>query len=275
LSLPPTERPSRAEHFGAHQVAGLLATAAVHLVLIGALVLGNRGEAKPRPKPRGERIIETRIIEIQAGSQEGTRTEGPAYKRRRARRAPPRARRRPRRVAVGSKRPRRARRARRASRGPTLPTNGKDDAVDVPDDWGSTEGVDAPPGAGPADDKHGAGGTADKGALDPCFTQHEQVVASYRAKVAKKIPPMKRPAFVSAAVAKNLDTVVRVALDASGKIVRVTVARPSGNPRFDEAAKAHVQAVGSLPAPHKCVMYDKVKGRFRNSVTFAVTVRAR
>ncbi len=273
--LPPSgERPGVTEHpgFGPSQIAGLVATGAVHLVIVLALALGSRSEAKPKHRPPKEMIIKTQILEVQAGSREGTREKGPAYKRRK--RSARRSKRKRHRLILGTS-GRRAPRHRRSRQSAAPVDDGKDDAADVPSDFGSTEGVDAPPGATPADDRKGAGGTADKGALDPCFTQHDQVVAGYRAKVARKIPRMKRPAFVSAAVAENLATVVRVAIDASGRIVRVTVAHASGNPRFDAAATAHVQAVGSFPAPHKCVMYDKVTAHFRNTVTFAVTVKAR
>jgi len=252
---------------------GLVATSAVHLILVAVVLLASRGEATPRRHGRRhEQVIQTRLIEVQAGSAEGRRTTGPAFRRHHARRH--RVRRRPSHLILGRTGRRRPRTTPR--RHEVLPPDdGKDDAAETPDGWGSDEGVEAPPSARPADDKHGAGGTADKGALDPCFTQHAQVVASYRVQVARKIPRMPRPAFVTADVAENLSTVVRVALDRTGKIVQVTIARPSGNPRFDAAAAAHVRAIGQLPAPHRCVLYDKVAGRFRARVTFSITVRAR
>lgn len=271
---PEVGRATGARRLEVGHVVGLVATGAVHLALVALVLLSSRGEALPRHRAaQDEHVIETHLIEVQAGSAAGTRTTGPAYRRRRrtrARRAP----RRTRHLVLGRSGRRGPRTAQR--RHAILPPDdGKDDAADVPAGWGSDMGVDAPPGARPSDDKHGAGGTADKGALDPCFTQHAQVVASYRVKVARKIPRMPRPAFITADVAENLSTVVRVALDRTGRIVGVTIARPSGNPRFDASAASHVRAIGQLPAPHRCVLYDKVSGRFRARVTFSITVRAR
>ena len=111
-----------------------------------------------------EHVIETHLIEVQAGSAEGKRTSGPAYRRRHRARAR-HALHRPRHLVLG----------RSGRSGPRTvprrreilpPDDGKDDAAEAPADWGSDQGVDAPPGARPADDKHGAGGTAGVTTLD-------------------------------------------------------------------------------------------------------------
>jgi TonB family protein len=258
------------ERQGGGATAGLLVTLGIHLALVLAVLFAGRSEARTEPRPPKEMIIETRILEVQAGSPEGMRESGPAYKRREG--ARPQGRQTPKELHLGTS----GRPATPSpnSMGPSVPS-GPDDAADVPADWGSQTGVDAPPGARPTDDRHGAGGTAEQGALDPCFTQHAQVVAGYRAEVSAKIPQMARPAFVTVDVAQNLITSVRVAIDASGKIASVQVAKSSGNPRFDVAATDHVSAVGAFPAPHKCVMYDKLKGIFRSTVTFSVSIRSR
>lgn len=276
-TLPPDARPEHAlgpfgsqARQGEGAAAGLLVTAGIHLALVLAVLFAGRSEGRTTPRPPKEMVIETHILEVQAGSPEGMRETGPAYKRREG--ARPQGRQPPNELHLGTS----GRPARRlpSTMGPQTPS-GPDDAVNVPSDWGSQTGVDAPPGARTSDDRHGAGGTAEKGALDPCFTEHAQVVAGYRAEVSSKIPPMPRPAFITADVAQNLITLVRVAIDAGGKIVSVTIAKSSGNPRFDAATTDHVNAVGSFPAPHKCVMYDKLKGVFRGSVTFSVSIRSR
>jgi len=258
------------------QVAGLALTLAIHVGLGLVVLMAGRGEARtePRIEPQ-EMIIETQILEVQAGSPEGTRETGPAFKRRDPD-SPPQApaQEPPPDIVLGT-----SGRPAPPMVGPMVPrsprTPGPDDAINVPGDWGSLTGVYAPPGAKPSDDRYGAGGTAEKGALDPCFSQHAQVVAGYRSQVASKIPPMPRPAFVSSDVAENLFTSVRVGIDSEGKIVSTNVAKSSGDPRFDSAAVDHVRAVGSFPAPHRCVMYEKTRGLFRNSVTFSVTIKAR
>jgi TonB family protein len=267
----PTAQPDETEAWTWRdsRVIGLAATAFIHVGLVAAVLISSLTEGRTKPRPVRERVINTQIIEIQAGSPEGRRTKGKAYRRKKGHRQR-RYRRNRRKIHLGGARRSGPRRNRQRI---AIPDDGEDDAVNVPSSWGSQTGIDAPMGAGPADDRHGAGGTAEKGALDPCFTQHAQVVASYRAKVAAKIPRFKRPAFISADVAANLSTVVRVSIDAAGKVTGVRVARPSGNPSFDGAATAHVQAVGSFPAPHKCVMYDKLRGRFLSVRTFTVTIK--
>ncbi|MFH2009371.1 MAG: TonB C-terminal domain-containing protein [bacterium] len=253
-------------------VAGVATTAMIHVVLIGTVVISDCGEGRTKPAARErERIIQTEIVEIQAGSQQGTREKGPAYKRRPSPNKALRHRTRGRTVYGPS---RHNATHRRTASGPTDSNTGKDEAADAPPEWGSQTGVDAPKGAMASDDRKGAGGTADKGALDPCFTQHAAVVASYQTKVAQKIPRFKRPAFVSADVAANLMTTIRVFIDGAGKIVRVSVSSPSGNPRYDSAALSHVRDIGSFPAPHRCVMYDKVRTRFRATISVAVRVKS-
>lgn len=261
---------------GGGAVAGLVLTLAIHVGLVLVVFLANRGEGRTEPRPpQKEMIIDTQILEVQAGSPEGMREEGPAFKRRNPRSQPrDRAEDPPSEVVLGT-----SGRPAHPVPQPMTPrpqvTPGKDDAISVPGDWGSETGVPAPPGAKPSDDRYGAGGTAEKGALDPCFTQHAQVVAGYRVEVASKIPPMPRPAFITSGVAENLFTSVRVGIDSNGKIVSTQVAKSSGEPRFDGAAVEHVRGVATFPAPHRCVMYDKAKGLFRDTVTFSVTIKSR
>lgn len=255
-------------------LAGLITTGGLHFLLILAVIISSLGFGKKKSEARPkERIIETRIVPIQAGSAEGTRTQGPAYKR------PDNARRRWRKR---TKRYRRGPSRNRMPKGGMLaknnnqpPVDDKDDATDAPDGWGSQTGVMAPLGATPSDDRKGAGGTAEKGVLDPCFSQHAVVVGSYKQIIRKKIPRFRRPAFVSADVARNLITVVRVHIGPSGTILRASTAKSSGNPRYDGAAVAHVKAISKFPAPHKCVMYDKRRARFRTSISVAVVIHSR
>jgi TonB family protein len=274
-STPPTEKPS-ATHRSQSSLAGLLTTGGLHLALILVVLISSLGfwkkESAAQPK---ERIIQTTLVPIQAGSAKGTRTKGPAYKRPdKARKR--RARHRTKRYRVGASRDRMPKNGMVARHNtPVPPDDNKDDATNAPEDWGSKTGIMAPPGAKPSDDRKGAGGTADKGAMDPCFSQHAAVVASYKQIIRKKIPRFRRPAFVSAAVARNLTTVVRVHIGGGGQILSASTARSSGNPRYDGAAVAHVKALGSFPAPHKCVMYNKRKTRFRTSISVAVVIRSR
>lgn len=266
---PPTDQRQRGN------LAGLITTGAMHVLLLLAVIISSLGfgkkETHAQPK---ERIIETTIVPIQAGSAEGTRTKGPAYKR------PDKARKRRMRhrsksYRLGPSRRRMPKDGMVARRNAPVQPDNKDDATSAPEGWGSQTGVMAPPGAKPSDDRHGAGGTAEKGALDPCFSQHAAVVASYKQIIRKKIPRFRRPAFVSADVARNLTTVVRIYIGGGGKILSASTARSSGNLRYDGAAVAHVKAVGKLPAPHKCVMYNKRKTRFRTSISVAVIIRSR
>jgi outer membrane biosynthesis protein TonB len=255
-------------------LAGLITTGALHLALIVAVIISglDLGKKKSRAEPT-ERIIQTRIVPIQAGSAEGTRTKGPAYKRpdgSRMRRV-----RRSKRYRYGPSRRRMPRDGMLARDNDQTPVDDKDDATKAPEGWGSQTGVMAPSGATPTDDRKGAGGTADKGALDPCFSQHAAVVASYKQIIRGKIPHFKRPAFVSADVARNLTTTVRIYIGGGGNILRASTAASSGNPRYDGAAVAHVKAIGRFPAPHRCVMYDKRKTRFRTSISVAVVIRSR
>lgn len=265
--------PTAHRHKGS--LAGLITTGVLHFALILVVIISSLGFGKKatgaQPK---ERIIETRIVPIQAGSAEGTRTRGQAYKR------PDKAykrrvRRRSKRYRLGPSRRRMPTGGMVARSNTTEPLDNKDDATDTPEGWGSKTGVMAPPGARPSDDRKGAGGTAEKGALDPCFTQHAAVVASYKQIIRKKIPRFRRPAFVSADVARNLTTVVRVYIGGGGKILSASTARSSGNPRYDGAAVAHVKAIAKFPAPHKCVMYEKRKTRFRTSISVAVVIHSR
>lgn len=239
------------------------------VVIISSLGLGKKdGQAQPK-----ERIIQTTIVPIQAGSAEGTRTKGPAYKR--PDKARQRRTRRSKRYRLGPSRLRKPKGGMLARSNTPQPPDNKDDATDTPEGWGSQTGVMAPPGATRSGDRKGAGGDAEKGALDPCFTQHAAVVASYKQIIRKKIPRFRRPAFVSADVARNLTTVVRVYIGGGGNIASASVARSSGNPRFDGAAVAHVKAIGRFPAPHKCVMYNKQTTRFRSSISVAVVIHLR
>ncbi len=271
---PPTEEPSTA-HRSQSSLAGLLTTGGLHLALILIVLISSLGlwkkESAAQPK---EHIIQTTLVPIQAGSAEGTRTKGPAYKRPdKARKR--RARRRTKSYRVGASRDRMPKGGMVTRTNTPVPLDNKDDATNAPEDWGSQTGVMAPPGATPSDDRKGAGGTADKGAMDPCFSQHAAVVASYKQIIRKKIPLFRRPAFVSAAVARNLTTVVRVHIGGGGKILNASTAKSSGNPRYDGAAVAHVKTIGTFPAPHKCVMYNKRTTRFRSSISVAVVIRSR
>ncbi len=256
-------------------LAGLVTTGALHLLLVAGVIISGLGlgkkETAASPK---EHIIETRIVPIQAGSQDGMRTTGPAYKRP-ANARKRRTRRRARAYRLGPSRRRMPKGGMLARRAPQPDPMERDDATEAPEGWGSQTGVMAPPGATSGDDRKGAGGTAEKGALDPCYSQHAAVVSSYKGIIRKKIPPFRRPAFVSAAVAKNLTTVVRAHIGGAGNILSATTARSSGNPRYDAAAVAHVKAIGSFPAPHRCVMYDKLKMKFRTSISVGVVVRSR
>jgi TonB family protein len=256
-------------------LAGLVTTGALHLALILVVIISSfsfgKKESKAQPK---ERIIQTTIVPIQAGSAEGMRTKGAAYKRPdKARKR--RTRRRSKLYRRGPSRRQMPKGGMLAKRNSQVPQDTKDDAENAPEGWGSKTGVMAPPGAKPGDDRHGAGGSAEKGALDPCFTQHAAVVASYKQIIRKKIPRFKRPAFVSAHVARNLTTVVRVHIGGGGNISSASTARSSGNPRYDGAAVAHVKAIGKFPAPHKCVMYNKRTTSFRTSISVAVVIRSR
>jgi TonB family protein len=249
---------------------GLAATVAIHLLVVGLLFLGSRSESKPRRTGPEEVIVTAQVVEIQAGSAEGMREKGPAFKRK------------PRRGMATDPMDGPTRAAGRHALGMATgmeplqmdrpPADDKDDAAN-PDGVGDSQaGVDAM-GAGAGDDRHGAGGTADRGALDPCFTEHAAVVASYQAQVAAKIPRFKRPAFIPADVAANLSAAIRVSIDAAGKIVGTSVGRSSGNPQYDDAAKAHVAAVGSFPAPHRCVMYSRETTRFQSARSFTVVIK--
>ncbi len=256
-------------------LVGLITTGGLHFVLIAVVVISSLGfgkkETKAQPK---ERIIETRIVPIQAGSAEGTRTKGPAYKRPdKAKKR--RVRRRSKRYRVGASRRNMPKNGMLAKRNHQPPVDDKDDATDAPEGWGSKTGVMAPKGATPSSDRHGAGGTAEKGALDPCFSQHAAVVASYKSIIRKKIPRFRRPAFVSADVARNLTTIVRIHIGGAGNIRSASTAKSSGNPRYDGAAVAHVKAIGKFPAPHKCVMYDKRRSKFRTSISVGVVIHSR
>lgn len=256
-------------------LAGLVTTGALHLALILVVIISsfNFGKKESKAQPK-ERIIQTTIVPIQAGSAAGTRTKGPAFKRQKNTRKR-RTRRRSKRYRYGPSRRRMPKGGMLAMRNSQVPLDPKDDAENAPAEWGSSMGVTAPPGAKPGDDRHGAGGSAEKGALDPCFTQHAAVVASYKQIIRKKIPRFKRPAFVSADVARNLTTVVRVYIGGGGNISSASTARSSGNTRYDGAAVAHVKAIGKFPAPHKCVMYNKRTTRFRTSISVAVVIRSR
>lgn len=247
---------------------GIASTVAIHLLVVGAVFFSSRSESKPRRSGSEEVIVNAQVVEIQAGSAEGKRTKGPAFKRKprsgmQPKDGPTRV---PGRHALGMATGNEPLQRNRP------PTDDKDDAAN-PDGVGDSQaGVDAM-GAGAGDDRHGAGGTADQGALDPCFTEHAAVVASYQAQVAAKIPRFKRPAFIPADVAANLSAAIRVSIDAAGKIVGTSVGRSSGNPQYDDAAKAHVAAVGSFPAPHKCVMYSRETTRFQSARSFTVVIK--
>jgi TonB family protein len=256
-------------------LAGLITTGVIHLALMVVVIISSLGFGKKETRAQPvERIIETHIVPIQAGSAEGTRTTGPAYRRPdKARKR--RLRRRSKRYRVGPSRRLMPKGGMVARHNTPDPLDNKDDATSAPEDWGSQTGVMAPPGARPSDDRKGAGGDAEKGALDPCFSQHAAVVASYKQIIRKKIPRFRRPAFVSADVARNLTTIVRVYIGGSGNILSASTAKSSGNPRYDGAAVAHVKAIGSFPAPHRCVMYNKRKTRFRTSISVAVIIHSR
>jgi TonB family protein len=121
----------------------------------------------------------------------------------------------------------------------------------------------------------GAGGDKNEGITDPCALTFKQDVRSYRGKIQSKVNGFKRPSFISPEVAKNLITGVRVTFDTQGKIVSVSTASSSGNPKFDQAAEEFIRKLGNLDAPPKCVMFNMKSGFFMKTRSFLVKMKGR
>ncbi len=121
----------------------------------------------------------------------------------------------------------------------------------------------------------GAGGDKNDGITDPCALTFKSDLNSYRGKVQAAVSGFKRPSFVSAHLAENLVTGVRVTFDSSGKIVSGKTTSSSGNPRFDNAAEDFIKNLGTLDAPPKCVMFDMKTGTFLKTRSFLVRMKGR
>lgn len=119
----------------------------------------------------------------------------------------------------------------------------------------------------------GAGGDKDEGITDPCALTFKGDLRSYRSKIQSVVSGFKRPSFISADLAKNLVTSVRVTFDGSGNIVSVATSSSSGNPRFDNAAEDFVKGLDKLEPPPRCVMFDMKTGNFMQTRSFLVRLK--
>ncbi len=119
----------------------------------------------------------------------------------------------------------------------------------------------------------GAGGDKDKGITDPCALTFKSDLRGYRSKIQAMVGGFKRPSFISADLAENLVTGVRVTFDGTGNIVSVATSSSSGNPMFDKAAEDFVRSLGKLEAPPRCVMFDMNTGVFTQTRSFLVRLK--
>jgi TonB family protein len=262
------------------RLVGIGVTVVMHLGLIAAVVFGRKPKvlpAKPKRAPVMTRLVE---VPIKAGSQKGTE-EDPSKVRK-----GPRVRPQPTPSEPQERNP-----SYRARKKPV--ERKQDDEKKVEEkikkqamlDQLAEQELDPTTakggGLGTAKngrtdvDAKGAGGKHNKGLTDPCALTFKQDVRSYRSKIQSKVSGFKRPSFVSAEVAENLVVTVRVTFDTSGKIVSVSTASSSGNPRFDAAAESYIKGLGALSPPPRCVMFNLKTGKFLQKRSFLVRLKGK
>jgi TonB family protein len=254
-------------------------TLLTHLLFVVAVVFGHKPKSLPKSKPSDPVMARLVEVPVKAGSKEGTEKDpskarkGP---RRRPRRQPPPREDVPREPSYTKKPPRP-----RPTKEPKTPEEEIKKQAML-DELAERELDSARPGAlGTAEDgsdekeARGAGGDDDEGLTDPCALTFKQDVRGYRSKIQSKVQGFKRPSFVSPDVAENLVASIRVTFDSTGKIVSVSTASSSGNPRFDAAAESYIKKLGSLGPPPRCVMFDMRTGKFVRTRSFRVRMKGK
>lgn len=243
----------------AEHLTGLAVTAVLHLTLLLFLVTGISGRRR-RPTPKRRPIQAHLVVPVRAGRPEGN------PRLRSSKRYRPRPRRsRPSRIVH----PRQRYRSRRTPKAEEIIEQQAEIEQLAEKELEETEKEDSRPVP------RGQFGDSATGIDDPCVLGFDKAVAAYKALIQKKVAGFRRPSFVSAELADNLVTYVRVTFDASGRIVSVRTVKSSGNERFDRAAEEFVRKIGSFGPPGRCVMFDRKSGTYRATRSFRIRMKAR